>query len=123
MVLNLDDPGFAPLQATLEQRGLDVWGLCHPPACPPAGTRPACAAEGLRLPWWRVRSACTAKPADWSKNVSNLLGVIAALRSLGAAGASRGSVCPVQPRAQARGAGSACRAALVAVDHAHTLTP
>lgn len=121
-VLNLDDPWVAPLQATLEQRGLDVWGYAiHQPARLQAQDL-ACAAEGLRF---TVVEGAQRVPLQTrligQYNVSNLLGVIAALRSLGVPLAQAVAVCaqlsPVPGRMEQL---SLQGQPLVAVDYAHT---
>ena len=121
-IINIDDPKGAELAGTLDQSALDLWTLsCQWPARLRAGNI-AHTQSGLSF---NVVEGAMQHRLNTSLigqyNVSNLLGVIAAMRSLGVPLADAVAVChelgPVPGRMQCVNVPGK---PLVAVDYAHT---
>jgi UDP-N-acetylmuramoyl-L-alanyl-D-glutamate--2,6-diaminopimelate ligase len=122
-VINLDDPYGAELAQTLSSQGLDVWSIsCLRPARLQALD---CTYDAHGLCFDVVEQGGTRQTlrsrAIGSYNVSNLLGVVAAMRTLGVALEQAVQACsalqPVAGRMECLGDATT---PLVAVDYAHT---
>ncbi|MBS0501678.1 MAG: UDP-N-acetylmuramoyl-L-alanyl-D-glutamate--2,6-diaminopimelate ligase [Proteobacteria bacterium] len=124
-VVNIDDPRGAQLALHTRARGLDVWTVSlHQPARLQAQDV-RYGAHGLR---WTLCEGAQTQVLDTALvgeyNVSNMLGVLAALRALGVPLADAARVCADLPAVPGRmeriEAGRGLAAPLVVVDYAHT---
>ncbi len=124
-VINIDDPRGAQLAEHTRARGLDVWTVSlHQPARLQAQDV-GYGARGLR---WTLREGAQELTLDTTLvgeyNVSNMLGVLAALRALGVPLANAVRVCtdlpPVPGRMERVAPAGGAPAPLVVVDYAHT---
>ena len=106
-VINLDDPQGPALAEATRQRGVDVWGyaLCQGGAAPAAGARLWASGleqrpQGLAFTVHEAGGAAHALQTELmgAYNVSNVLGVMAAMRALGVSRARRRR--PNGPRAR-----------------------
>ncbi len=121
-VINADDPRGAALAQHARERGLDVWTVA---LNRPARLQALDVGHGAQGLCWTVREGDQAQVLTTSLvgeyNVSNLLGVIAALRALGVPLADAVAVCADLPAVPGRMESVAADAApLVVVDYAHT---
>ena len=124
-VINIDDPRGAQLAEHTRARGLDVWTVSLRQPARVQAQDVGYGAHGLR---WTLREGAQARVMETALvgeyNVSNLLGVIAALRALGVPLADAVRVCadlPAVPGRMERVTPAGERAApLVVVDYAHT---
>ncbi|MCL1962555.1 MAG: UDP-N-acetylmuramoyl-L-alanyl-D-glutamate--2,6-diaminopimelate ligase [Desulfovibrionaceae bacterium] len=124
-VVNVDDPRGAELMERARARGLDVWSVSLRPGARLHATDLAWGERGLR--WTLCEGAQTAPmttPLVGEYNVSNLLGVIGALRALGVPLADAARACadlpPVPGRMERVQGTDGSGEPLVAVDYAHT---
>jgi UDP-N-acetylmuramoyl-L-alanyl-D-glutamate--2,6-diaminopimelate ligase len=124
-VVNVDDARGAELMERARARGLDAWSVSLRPGARLRAADLAWGRQGLR---WTLREAAQSvamqTPLVGEYNVSNLLGVIGAMRALGVPLADAARACadlpPVPGRMErVQGANSAGEP-LVAVDYAHT---
>ena len=124
-VVNVDDPRGAELLERARARGLDVWSVSLRLGARLHAADLAYGERGLR---WTLRegsqAAPMATPLVGAYNVSNLLGVIGALRALGVPLADAARVCadlpPVPGRMERVEVSGEADAPLVVVDYAHT---
>ena len=124
-VINIDDPRGASLAEQTRARGVDVWTVSLRQPARVQALDVGYGAHGLR---WTLREGAQAMVMDTALvgeyNISNLLGVIAALRALGVLLADAVRVCadlPDVPGRMERVTPAGERAApLVVVDYAHT---
>ncbi len=122
-VVNIDDPKGTELAAHLSARpGLDLWtvSIDGPARLRAQNLTPVGA--GIECEVFEGAQSCTIRlPAVGPYNVSNLLGVLAGMRSLGLSLAQAGLACqsltPVPGRMESLGDGPQ---PLVVVDYAHT---
>ena len=124
-VINIDDPRGAQLAEHTRARGLDVWTVSLHQAARLQAVEVGYGAHGLR---WTLREGAQTQVLDTALvghyNVSNMLGVLAALRALGVPLADAARVCadlPAVPGRMERVTPPGEHAApLVVVDYAHT---
>ncbi|MFO1179947.1 UDP-N-acetylmuramoyl-L-alanyl-D-glutamate--2,6-diaminopimelate ligase [Ottowia sp.] len=124
-VINIDDPRGAQLAEHTRARGLDVWTVSLRQPARVQAQDVGYGAHGLR---WKLREGAQAMVMDTALvgeyNISNLLGVIAALRALGVPLADAARVCadlpPVPGRMERVTSAGSVPAPLVVVDYAHT---
>ena len=124
-VINIDDPRGAPLAEQTRARGVDVWTVSLQQPARVQALDVGYGAHGLR---WTLREGAQAMVMDTALvgeyNISNLLGVIAALRALGVPLADATRVCadlpPVPGRMERVTSAGSVPAPLVVVDYAHT---
>ena len=124
-VINVDDPRGASLAEQTRARGVDVWTVSLRQPARVQALDVGYGAHGLR---WTLREGAQAMVMDTALvgeyNISNLLGVIAALRALGVLLADAVRVCadlPDVPGRMERVTPAGERAApLEVVDYAHT---
>ncbi|TNF60508.1 MAG: UDP-N-acetylmuramoyl-L-alanyl-D-glutamate--2,6-diaminopimelate ligase [Burkholderiales bacterium] len=125
-VVNLDDGKGEALTSHVRARGLDVWtvGIDRPEARLQAHSL-SWTTEGVELVLQEgAQAQRLCLPLVGRYNVSNLLGVVAAARSVGIALADAASACahlgPVPGRMEAVHVAGSDREPLVLVDYAHT---
>ncbi|HOV18631.1 MAG TPA: UDP-N-acetylmuramoyl-L-alanyl-D-glutamate--2,6-diaminopimelate ligase [Ottowia sp.] len=124
-VINVDDPRGASLAEQTRARGVDVWTVSLRQPARVQALDVGYGAHGLR---WTLREGAQAMVMDTALvgeyNISNLLGVIAALRALGVPLADAARVCadlpPVPGRMERVTSAGSVPAPLVVVDYAHT---
>ncbi|WP_102283797.1 bifunctional UDP-N-acetylmuramoyl-L-alanyl-D-glutamate--2,6-diaminopimelate ligase MurE/UDP-N-acetylmuramoyl-tripeptide--D-alanyl-D-alanine ligase MurF [Ottowia massiliensis] len=129
-VINLDDPQGLALAEATGQRGVDVWGcaLCQGGAAPAAGARLWASGleqrpQGLAFTVHEAGGAAHALQTDLvgAYNVSNVLGVMAAMRALGVPLAAAARACSRLPAVPGRMEQiAAAGQPLAVVDYAHT---
>ena len=121
-IINIDDPQGADLASTLAIRALDVWTTSTRQDARLKACNIRYAAQGLQFEVHEGAQHCAISTRTiGTYNVANLLGVIAAMRSLGIALEDAVAVCsdlpPVPGRMECL---TEANAPLVAVDYAHT---
>ncbi len=124
-VINVDDPRGASLAEQTRARGVDVWTVSLRQPARVQALDVGYGAHGLR---WTLREGAQVMVMDTALvgeyNISNLLGVIAALRALGVPLADAARVCadlpPVPGRMERVTSAGSVPAPLVVVDYAHT---
>ena len=124
-VINIDDPRGASLAEQTRARGVDVWTVSLRQPARVQALDVGYGAHGLR---WTLREGAQVMVMDTALvgeyNISNLLGVIAALRALGVPLADAARVCadlpPVPGRMERVTSAGSVPAPLVVVDYAHT---